>query len=118
MFAIHELTILVKTQHETEVLAEVLPVLTKYSAKLKKINFDGTKRLAYKIQDHEYAGYLTLEYLVEGSVNCTNIGREIMTTLDLSENRLRYLDVLVDGGRFPQELEEYNKKFKKEPLVV
>lgn len=60
MFAIHELTILTITQQEVGVLAGVLNILAKYSAKIDKITFEGTKHLAYKIKDHNYGGFMKI----------------------------------------------------------
>lgn len=116
MFAIHELTILTITQQEVGVLAGVLNILAKYSAKIDKITFEGTKHLAYKIKDHNYGGFIFIRFMVSGEHNCKNICNEIQTHLDLNEDTLRYICVNVSERPFMKIFEKLNKKFYKEPI--
>lgn len=115
MFAIHELTILTITQQEVGVLAGVLDILAKYSAKVDEITFEGTKRLAYEIKDHNYGGYIFIRFMVSGECNCKNICNEIQTHLDSNEDTLRYLCVDVSEKAFTKIFEKLNKKFYNEP---
>lgn len=92
-----ELTVLAKIGTSERTKAMVKSVIERAGGRITKIDDEGEKRLAYPIQDEEYAHYLFFEYTIEDKT-----GEKVNDNYD-EINRfdgvLRSLDVKVVGRR-------------------
>lgn len=92
----YELTVLLPTEvNDGEAFKEIKEIVEGAGGSVVKYEYEGTKRLAYAINNHEKAQYTYYDlYLPEN-----NNAVKISTTLNIKDSVLRYLMVRKDTRR-------------------
>ena len=98
-----ELTVLFRPDlDELELpLDMVRRLITDHGGEIVKEESDGKKRLSYKIGEYEYAVYYFFVLRLP-----TDTTSEISSTLNITDEVLRYLLVTVDSGRQKKHISE------------
>lgn len=91
----YELTVLFRTDcDESSALAEVERIIKQYGGEIINEENDGKKRLAYKIQNEEFAIYYYLDIMIPSDAPA-----KLSSWLNLEDEVLRYLLVRKDTRR-------------------
>ena len=108
----YELTVLIQPDLEAkleEPLAKVRDIVAKAGGNITKEDNWGKKRLMYKIKGEEFANYVYMEIVLPAESNA-----KVQSTLNITDNVLRYLLVSVDEKIRTLKAEEAEKKDEKE----
>lgn len=108
----YELTVLIHPDLEADlepVLKKVRKIVTDNGGEVKKEDNWGKKRLMYKIKGEEFANYVYMEIVLPAESNA-----KVQSTLNITDNVLRYLLVSVDEKIRTLKAEEAEKKDEKE----
>ncbi len=108
----YELTVLIHPDLEADlepVLKKVRKIVIDNGGEVKKEDNWGKKRLMYKIKGEEFANYVYMEIVLPAESNA-----KVQSTLNITDNVLRYLLVSVDEKIRTLKAEEAEKKDEKE----
>lgn len=108
----YELTVLIHPDLEADlepVLKKVRKIVIDNGGEVKKEDNWGKKRLMYKIKGEEFANYVYMEIMLPAESNA-----KVQSTLNITDNVLRYLLVSVDEKIRTLKAEEAEKKDEKE----